>query len=226
MLPRYSPVSKSCNFLLYYVPIFPTTPKGDQPRAVAAPSLAEEVSPQRENILPKKEPTLQHSHYINKIRCPSSPGPGACGWGRRKEAGRGATALLSLPGLGMERLKGLLLPPQDKDLHLSCSHHIQQLVQTIVQRPCHRASSCGHLCGSRGTFRCSKMSPCSLLFPGVNNMLLAEHPPSQQPQCLVAPVPMLPTPATWLCSPEKFGKALQLCPRTVYPIYPAGDIQQ
>lgn len=121
-------------------------PKRRPAQAIAAPSLAEEVSPQRESILPKKEPALQHSLYINKIRHPSSPGTGACGWGRRKEAGRRATALLSLPGLGMERLKGLLLPPQDKDFHLSCSHHIQRLVQTIVQRPCHRASSC-HLCG-------------------------------------------------------------------------------
>ena len=138
-----------------------------------------------------KEPTLQHSHYINKIRCPSSPAPRACGRGRGKEAGRGGTARRSLPGLGTGRLKGLLLPPQDKDLPswLFPPHPATFSDNGSLQRVCCRASCC-HLHGSGGTFLCSKMSHRYLLFPGVNNKLLAEHPPSQQAQCLVAPVPM------------------------------------
>lgn len=78
-----------------------------------------------------KEPALQHSHYINKIRCPSSTAPRVCGQGRGKEAGRGATAQLSRPRWGTGRLKGLL-PTQDKDLHLGCSHHDQLLVRTMA----------------------------------------------------------------------------------------------
>lgn len=69
--------------------------------------------------MPKKEPPLQPSHYTNKIRDPSSPGPGACGWGRRKEAGRGAHSTAVPARLGNGEVKrapssspGQRSPPQ------------------------------------------------------------------------------------------------------------------
>lgn len=80
------------------------------------------------------------------------------------------------------------------------------LDNVFLQRAHCGASSC-HFHGSGGTFLCSKMSPLYLLFPGVNNTLLAEHPPSQQAQRLVAPVLMDATPAAQLCLAERFGKA-------------------
>lgn len=136
--------------LLYSVPNFPTTPKRSPAQAVAAPSVAEEVTPQRENLLPKKEPPLQPSHSINKIRDPSSPGPGACGWGRRKEAGRGAHSTAVPARLGNIEVKrapssspGQRSPPQlfPPLYSAACSDNC---AKTTL---CHRASSC-HLCGS------------------------------------------------------------------------------
>lgn len=60
------------------------------------------------------------------------PSPQALWLGRGKEAGRETTAQQPLPGLGTGRLKGFLLPSQNKDLHLGCSHHVQQLAWTMA----------------------------------------------------------------------------------------------
>lgn len=102
-------------------------------RAVSALPLAQEVRAQRGNILPRKRADPPALHYINKIRCPSSPAPRGLWRGQEgRKLGGKPQHYSPCRALGTERLKGLLLPPQDKDPHLACPHHGQQLFWTMA----------------------------------------------------------------------------------------------
>lgn len=146
---------------------------------------------------------------INKIRDPSSP------WGlwlgQEEGSWEGAPALLSLPALGMERLKGLLLPPQDKDPppqlfppHPACPDNCARTTSQNLKLP------------PLWSFQNAPkwvLAVCCFLVKTTGSLLSTLHSSG-----LGGSFTLLLT--------EKFSKALWLCPWTVYPIYPVGDIQK